>query len=319
MHSRPLRRIIAPLTMALLLQGCAGTVVRYDNVDADVELANTPFFPQSDYHCGPAALATVLQYSGVPVTPLELVPEVYVPSKKGSFQVELLAAARRHGRLAYVIAPQFTDIVAELRAGRPVLVMQNLALARLPVWHYAVVVGVDSERGVVLLRSGTTQRLAMPVPKFLRSWRLAGNWGFVALRPDEFPANPERRRLLEAIVAMEVVDDDPMLASAFTKFLDAWPNDPVATLGLGNAYLASARPEEAIRVFQRLLNARPTYVPARNNLAIAYLKVHCPDQARHQLHLALAGDGAERYERALQDTAAMIGRYSDGAPYKQCN
>ena len=33
-----------------------------------VELTGTPFFPQTEYQCGPAALATVLNAAGVKVT-----------------------------------------------------------------------------------------------------------------------------------------------------------------------------------------------------------------------------------------------------------
>ena len=62
-----------------------------------VELAETPFFSQQRYQCGPAALATVLNAAGVKVTDEELVPEVYLPTREGSLQVEMLAATRRHG------------------------------------------------------------------------------------------------------------------------------------------------------------------------------------------------------------------------------
>lgn len=48
-----------------------------------VELTNVPFFPQEDYQCGPAALATVLTWSGVNVTPEQLTPQVYIPERWG--------------------------------------------------------------------------------------------------------------------------------------------------------------------------------------------------------------------------------------------
>ena len=64
-----------------------------------VELSRTPFFPQTRYHCGPAALATVLDGSGVDVKPDQLSASVYLPGKKGSLQIEMVAATRRYGRL----------------------------------------------------------------------------------------------------------------------------------------------------------------------------------------------------------------------------
>ncbi|HUG04491.1 MAG TPA: hypothetical protein VML92_08685, partial [Steroidobacteraceae bacterium] len=79
-----------------------------------VELAGTPFFPQDEYQCGPAALATVLRASGVATLPDDLKPQVYVPGRRGSLQAELIGAARRHGRLPYVMPSQGQELVAEL-------------------------------------------------------------------------------------------------------------------------------------------------------------------------------------------------------------
>ena len=85
-----------------------------------VELTQVPFFPQNEYQCGPAALATVLASSGVKVTPEDLVPEVYLPERKGSLQIEMMAAARRHGMVSYQLAPRYEDVLRELSAGKTV-------------------------------------------------------------------------------------------------------------------------------------------------------------------------------------------------------
>src|SRR2546430_4967683 len=117
-----------------------------------VELKDVPFFPQSEFQCGPAALATVLNESGVKVTPEDLVPEVYLPERKGSLQIEMLAAPRRHGLVSYQLAPRFEDVLRELSAGNPVIVLQNLGFGG--GWHYAVAVGYDYSYGELILRSG---------------------------------------------------------------------------------------------------------------------------------------------------------------------
>src|SRR5262249_33165121 len=70
-----------------LLQGCASFTPQTEalaegwpeGLPRAHELTEVPFFPQSDYQCGPAALATVMVAAGVKVTPEELVPEVYLP------------------------------------------------------------------------------------------------------------------------------------------------------------------------------------------------------------------------------------------------
>ena len=114
------------------------------HVPAQTLIKSVPFFAQAKHQCGPAALAMVLQWSGVDVTPKQLVSFVYLPVKRGSLQWGLISAARRHGRLAYVFTGM-ADLIQEVAAGNPVVVLQNLGLRWLPKWHYAVVVGYNTD------------------------------------------------------------------------------------------------------------------------------------------------------------------------------
>ena len=75
-----------------------------------------------------ASAAPVLVGAGAKTSPEELVPQVYLPDRKGSLQVEMLAAARRHGMVSYALAPRFEDLLRELAAGNPVVVLQDLGL-----------------------------------------------------------------------------------------------------------------------------------------------------------------------------------------------
>ena len=147
---------------AALLSGCSVNpdwqLARGEAPVAPV-LLGVPFHPQTDYQCGPAALATVLGASGVAITPEALVPQVYLPGREGSLQLELVAATRRAGRIPYPVASGPEALLDEVRAGRPVLVLQNLLVGTVPRWHYAVVVGIDPARNRLLLNSGTEQGL----------------------------------------------------------------------------------------------------------------------------------------------------------------
>lgn len=92
-------------------------------------MENVPFFAQTEYQCGPAALAMVTSWARVPVVPEQLTPGLFLPDKKGSLQVEMMAVPRQYGILAYALAPQLADLLHEVSAGHPVLVFQNLALS----------------------------------------------------------------------------------------------------------------------------------------------------------------------------------------------
>jgi hypothetical protein len=99
----------------------------------------------------------------------------------------MLAAARRNGAASMTIPPRIDALLAELAAGNPVLVFQNLSLPIKPMWHYAVAVGYDLGRGDIILRSGTTERLVMPLSTFEHTWARSGYWAMVALPPGRQP------------------------------------------------------------------------------------------------------------------------------------
>ena len=121
---------------ARLFSGCALIIPQSEEIrqnrpadlPATTELTEGPFFPQKDYECGPAALATSLVYFGAPVTPDELVSQVYLPERKGSLQVEMIASARRNGMVAYQLAPRFLDMLREVAAGFPVIVLMDFGV-----------------------------------------------------------------------------------------------------------------------------------------------------------------------------------------------
>lgn len=196
--------------LPLLLFGLLGACARTPVIPADstplperVELTEVPFFPQQDYQCGPAALATMLNQRGVETDPERLVERVYIPERKGSLQVEMVAAARAHGLLVYPLQPTLETLLAEVAAGNPVLVLQNLAFDRWPQWHFAVVVGYDLAEQQIILRSGTTERWVGSFRQFERSWVKGNRWAVLTLEPDQLPASAQETVWLAAASDLE--------------------------------------------------------------------------------------------------------------------
>jgi tetratricopeptide (TPR) repeat protein len=251
---------------------------------APLELADTPFFPQTELQCGPAALATVLGASGVTAAPEVLAREVYTPGLGGSLQLELGAAARQRGVLPYVIAPDPDALAAELAAGRPVLVLQNLGLRSRPAWHYAVVIGADPAAERWLLRSGTEPRLVMSARRFQQSWDRADRWGLVLLAPGELPARPDRARYFDAVAGLEETGRYAAAARAWEAALVIWPGDPVALFGWATARYLEGDLGDARAGYSRLAALEPEHAAALNNLAHVLSQLGCP-AAAHQLAL----------------------------------
>lgn len=230
------------------------------------DLRDTPFFSQEKYQCGPASLAMILAATGVQVNPQMLVALTYVPERQGSFQSELLAAARTFGRIPYVIDPSLNALTAELAAGRPVLVLQNYGLEQLPAYHYAVVIGLAPGEKVIL-RSGTDKRHPMKTRLFLMSWLRPGAWGMVALRPGELPENADPKRYIQGLVSFENATDPLAAEPAFRAALGRWPGDSLFLFAVGNNAFKRNSLSEAETYFRRALEIDPDHLGAMNNLA----------------------------------------------------
>lgn len=252
-----------------------------------VELTEVPFFPQDEYQCGPAALATVLVHGGVDVTPEELVPQVYVPDRQGSLQAEMLAATRSRGRVPYVLPGKLAPILAELRAGHPVLLLQNLRLDRWPVWHYAVLVGFDPAAETFLLRSGRTRREARRAVPFLASWDRGGRWAMVAVAPAEPPVSAEVLGWLRAVAPFESTGKLDLAAKGYLAAVARWPEEAMAWTALGNVRYLQRDLAAAEAAYRQALERSPGFHTACNNLA----------QTRRELDAAGARSSAPRDDR----------------------
>ena len=287
----PTRRLqrLAVCLGALVLAGCAAPGVPVaEMASAPLELEDTPFFPQERYQCGPAALATVLSASGVAVTPGALVDEVFLPGRQGSLQAELIAAARHRGRVPYRLPPSQEALAAELGAGRPVLVLQNLGVSAFPRWHYAVVVGMDPARDAYLLRSGTERRRVTGRGVFLRTWSRSDNWGLVMLAPGELPAADDPEGYLRTLAAVEATGGLALARAGYRAALGRWPGNRLARLGLGNIALARGEPEGAASHYRALLDDDPDDLVALNNLAEALGRAGGSAEALGYVERALA-------------------------------
>lgn len=277
-----------------------------------VLLESVPFYPQQAYQCGPAALAGVLAAVGVPADPAVLAPQVYLPGRRGSLQLELLAATRRAERIPYLVGGDQEELFAQLQAGRPVLVFQNLQTRHFPVWHYAVLVGLDPGTNRVFLNSGAERGLGMAAPAFLRTWDWAGRWAMVALRPGELPQRPVARRYLEAVAAFEIVAGSAAAKPAWRAALREWPQDPGPYLALGNQAYDRGNLFEAVDYYRSGLQRSDTDPALGNNLAAVLGELGCPLAGIALLgpiQASLAADS--NWHPVLADTLAELAALPD--------
>ena len=299
------------LLAAALLGGCAHQFAPLRSVPLPaLELQQTPFFPQQRYQCGPAALATVLVDSGVQTTPEALVDAVWIAGRQGSLQPELLATTRRAGRLPVLLEPSAEALANTLEAGYPVLVLLNLGPAWWPIWHYAVVVGID-RRGW-LLRSGTERLRSMSRKAFDRAWRGADRWGMMVAHPDHVPSAATLEAWVRAADDLAAIGQPQAAERALAAATRRWPDQSLAWFAYGNQRAALDAWPDAAQALAKAVALRPDWLAAVNNLVTAWLALDCPDRAQPFI---------PRLEAASEDYAAMTVREfrshqpAGGCPY----
>lgn len=201
---RCVKRLGAVVLSLLLLPACATVEVAQlrQSPPPSVQPIEVPFFAQADYQCGPASLAMVARWWGRDIHPDELTPLMYLPARRASLSAELVSQARQLGLVPLPVAPDLQSLAAAVASGTPVIVRQNLGLSWAPVWHFAVVIGVDSARREWILHSGVTEAQRLSWGLFDRTWARAGRWGLRLLPadqpwPTDVAAAPMRRLLLD--------------------------------------------------------------------------------------------------------------------------
>ncbi len=308
---RNARRFAGVFFFCALSSGCAVFIPQTaelrtswpSDLPLQTEIADVPFFPQVEYQCGPAALATALAHAGVPVPPDDLVSQVYIPARKGTVAVEMLAAPRRYGMVSYALEPQLADVLREVVAGVPVVVLQNYGTWPFKQWHYAVIVGYDSRSGNLTLRSGETRELTEHVAIFEYTWKDGGRWAMVAVPPDRVPATADRARYFNAIVAVERAGQQRAAVQAYKTFLTRWPDDLGAGIGLANAHHALGELDRAEAALRRTLEHHPGSVVALNNLAQTLSDAGRSEEALELIERAGAG-GA--HAKSVSETRTLI-------------
>jgi hypothetical protein len=309
---RRLGRHTARVASVLILGALAGCATPQTDrlleapaaLPARAEASGVPFFPQEKYYCGPAALAMVLSWSGLPVTQEQIAAQVYTPGRAGTLQSDMVAAARRNGRLAVPVSRLF-DLTAELAAGHPVVVFQNLGLGWFPVWHYAVAVGYDLSSGDLILHSGLEARRVVPLGTFERTWARGDHWALVVLSPDELPVSADEVAVLRAATGLEQAGRRAEAVVAYAAIAERWPDSLEAWIGLGNAAYSAGDLEEAENAFRMATARHPDAGAAWNNLAHVLgeqgRRAEAVDAARRAVRLG--GPNAATYRATLREVS----------------
>lgn len=309
-------RIFAAMVALVLLSGCAATPMTAQlaaspplGMPTTFELSDVPFFAQTVNHCGPAALATVLNTTGLETTPDDLAKSIYTPGREGTLQTEIITGARRQARLALPVRT-LEDALDHVTEGRPVLILQNLGLDIAPFWHYAVIVGFDVPNETLLLRSGTTRRQTMAMQTFEHTWRRADYWGVVIVKPEgPIPHATTITDWLNEAYGMERAGQIQAALRAFSTAAAHWPKSATPLVSSANILIADNNLQAAMSDLQKAVQRQPKDAVALNNLAHVLMLRGRLDEAEAVARRAVAV-GGKTGATAAETLAAILAKKS---------
>ena len=298
------------LLLLLLLSGCQSPpqsrqlLAEPPAISRQALLSTVPFYPQQDYFCGPTTLSEVAAYYGVEHSADSIASLTFTPGLQGSLQIEMAAASRQLGFVAYEQRGSLSQLLQLIDEKIPVIVLQNNGLSWLPQWHYAVVIGYDLDRREIILHSGLSAEYRLPLATFERTWHRANYWLLAMLPPERTSALLDpflyTRACQDLLQTRQTIAGVTALISATHQWPDYW----LPYFLLGNHFLAQA-PAEAATWFAKglpLARQQPAYL---NNYALVLSELGCKAQALELIQTArqLAPDDANIMDSEQQINA----------------
>lgn len=241
-------------------------------------IAQVPFYPQQEFFCGPTTLSEVAGFYGLNKSPDNIAPATFTPGLDGTLQIEMAAATRQLGMVAYEQRATMSQLLSLVADDIPVIVLQNNSIAWLPQWHYAVVIGYDLKTKEVVLHTGVTEAHRLNFSTFERTWRRANYWMLAMLPPDK------TSDLLDPFIYTKACQDlintrqTATGVAALTTATQQWPDYWLPYFLLGNHYF-SAEPEKAADWFEQGLETAWQQVAYLNNYAVLLSQLGCHQKA----------------------------------------
>jgi ABC-type bacteriocin/lantibiotic exporter with double-glycine peptidase domain len=159
--------------VVILLHSCATTSEIPEAKNTRI-IENVPFYSQESYQCGPASLASVLNYWGVNVTPDDIAKEIFSESARGTLNIDMVLYTQRMLLDAAQYRGSIEDLKKNVESGYPLVVLVDYGFSLYQVNHFMVVVGYN-ENGVIV-NSGRDKGKFISEKYFIKAWERTKYW-----------------------------------------------------------------------------------------------------------------------------------------------
>lgn len=308
-----MRSILLISILGLLCVSCATStrqtdalVRKHRSLPGSSRIIDVPHFKQSKNHCGPQALAMMLNHSGKKVSVSDMKRMSFTKSLDGTFQSDILSTSRRSGMLTLPVN-NLHDLLKEVSDKNPVLVFQNLGFSFMEQWHYAVVTGYDLSGPDVYLHTGNKKNQKTDMRFFERSWKLGGFWGIVVLPPGEISRSHSLEEHIRETIHLEEAGLMSEAKISYERILLEWPESLFARLGLSNMAYAQKDFLRAENLIREALVYHPESAILWHNLAFIQAERKHFESARESSKKALSYVSEEeraKFQESLKELLA---------------
>jgi predicted double-glycine peptidase len=169
--------------LGCLLVACAPTSHRTAIPQNAIIIHGVPFFQQEEYQCGPAALATVINFwyvkgnTGRRLSLEEAVARTYSPSARGVLGIDLEMHAKKLGFEAAGKAAGIDDLRRAILDGMPVIILVDYGFSIYQRNHFMVVTGFGPD--FVIVNSGRRENEVVLNEDLGKIWKKTGYWSLI--------------------------------------------------------------------------------------------------------------------------------------------
>jgi len=296
-----LAHFVRLLPIALLMTSCVYWTPRsHAPTAAATIIDNVPRQKWDIKSCGAGALSSVLQHYGDPI-PMEEWDAKLPKTRGGVMSIDLVLGARQRGFDANLVTGDASLLEAELRDGRPVILMLQVIQAPgkgYDFFHYIVIDGFDPQRNLYRTQFGDGTSRWARLERLEPAWKPT-RYATIVIRP----ADPNAESL-RAAVRLEEEGKYALAAQSYREILQKDPKSLLAWTNLGNAEMQLSRPQAAEEAFRKALELKPDAADTLNNLAWLLYEQKRVDEAEPIARKAATTKAPDAWTRL--DTLARI-------------
>ncbi len=168
-----LYNILILYLLVFFVSGCAQNepaIKSYSEVNKVVVIENVPFVKQKDKFCGPASMASVMQFYGEEISQDEIAEEIYIPELNGALISDMENYAKDSGYTTESLNGSIEILKSNLDNKHPVILLVDKGKWKISVPHFYVAYGYNGEKGTIILHTGYKQNQEISYDKLNQEW-----------------------------------------------------------------------------------------------------------------------------------------------------